>query len=173
MRFQIQDVAFWGHANYEIHLGDLIIPVHNPSLLRQLRGRERIVFTWPDSGECTVTGPNPPSGAIEIISPAGEVWSGLPVDPRLREKRARPAIFVWQMEDQTIACEISRSCCRRLFPIALALTLRQGDGSRLATWFAYRPRRGSLREDVPEHMKAVVLGMVLSTMYDFGPSTSD
>jgi hypothetical protein len=173
MRFQIQDAPFWGRANYNIHLGALTIPVHNPPLLRQLRGRERIVFTWPDSGECTVAGPNPPNDAIEIVSPAGMVWSGFPVDPRLREKLARPEIFSWHREGQLITCEVSRLCCRRVFPISLVLTLRNRDGSRLATWFVYRPRQGSMREDLPEDMKAVVLGMVLSTMYDFGPSTSD
>ncbi len=167
MRFLIQDGPFWGRAQYTIHLGNSTIPVRNPPLLRQLKDRERMVFTWADGGDCTITGPNPPVGAIDIISPLGRVWSGQPVDPQW--KLSRPTIFLWHLENHIVACEARRVCCRRLCPVALVLTLKW-DRSRLATWFVHRPLQGSLRKDLPEDMKPVVIGMILSTIYDFCPS---
>ena len=163
----------WGHAMYTIHLGEVTIPVRNPHWLKRMKGRERMVFTWPDGGQCTVTGPNPPSGAIDVISPRGRVWSGLPVDPRIQKKTAQPATFLWHLEDQVIVCEAGRLCCRTFFPVSLMLTLREWDGRRLASWFVRRPRQGCLREGIHEDMKAVVLGMILSSMYDFCPTPSD
>ena len=166
MRFEVRRTR-WSRAIYTIHLGEVTIPVRNPSLSRQWKGRERMVFVWPDGGECVVRGPSPTVHAIEIVSPAGSIWSGMPVDPRLRKKLKRPEVFLWNKEDRVIACEAGRLRCRAFFPTPLMLTLRESDGQRLATWFVGRIRRGILREDLPDDMKPVVLGMVLASMYDW------
>jgi hypothetical protein len=161
----------WGHA-MEIHLREVMIDVRTPPFWGQSNDREEMVFTWLDGGEYKITGPNPPVGAVHIISPERSVWSGLPVqDPRMQKKLERPVVFLWQKEDQILTTEVARVCCR-MFPATLALTLRDPDGRRLATWFNLR-RSGVLRDDLSEDMEPIVLAMVLSSLYDFGPNTSD
>ncbi len=154
----------WKSAIYTVYLGETAVSVRNPAILDQVAHRKRMVFTWPDGSEYSVVGPSPPDGAIEIISPFGITWSGLPVDARLRRKLARPAVFFWFMQGQVITCEAGRLCCRA-FP--RVLTLREWDGRRLATWFVSRTRCGVFRGDLREDMKPVILGMILSSMYEF------
>ena len=166
MRFEIRQTR-WGRATYTIHLGEVVIPVRNVSSSKQSPARERMVFAWPDGGECTVRGPNPPVSAIEIVSPEGRIWSGMPVDPQLRKKLERPEVFLWNREDRVITCEAGRLRCRAFFPTPLMLTLRECDGKRLATWFRRPIQRGILQKDLSEDVKPVVLAMVLSSMYNW------
>jgi hypothetical protein len=169
-RFRVV-IPNWGHAT-EIRLREVTIAVRNPPFWGQWNDREVMAFTWLDGGEYTITGPNPPVGAVNIISPGESAWSGLPVqDPRMQEKSGRPVVFLWQKEDQILTTEVARVCCR-MFPATLALTLRDPAGRRLATWFNLR-RSGVLRDDLGEDMEPIVLAMVLSSLYDFGPNTGD
>src|SRR5262245_66365741 len=95
----------WRRPLFTIHFADVAIPVHIPALSRQVKDRERMVFTWPGGGEYIITGPHWP-GCVNIISPDGRLWSGLQVfQQHLREKREPAAAFLWQMEDQTITCD--------------------------------------------------------------------
>jgi hypothetical protein len=104
-RFHIVQTR-WTSSLYEIHLGETIIPIRNPPIARQLKSRERMAFTWPDGDQYTVTGPNPPHGAIEIVPPEARIWSGLPVvSPRLRDELGRPAISFWRTEDRIMTCD--------------------------------------------------------------------
>ena len=138
-----------------------------------------MVFTWPGGGEYTVTGPNPPHGAIKIISPEGRLWPeegriwwGLPVvNRRVREDMGRQTIFLWHMEDQIMTCDVVRVFCRA-FSVESTLTLREGNGRRLATWFVNREHVGILREDLREDMKPVAFAMILSSIYKFCPSNA-
>ena len=65
-----------------------------------------------------------------------------------------------------MTCYVVRVFCRA-FPVASTLTLREGDGRRVATWFVNREWRGVLREDLREDMKPVAFGMILSSIYKF------
>jgi hypothetical protein len=125
-------------------------------------------FTWLDGGDYTISGLHPPVGAIHIHSPDGSTWSGLPVlNAPLHKEPHRSVTFLWNREDQTIANEVTYLCHSRIFPITRTQTLRDRQGRRLATWFDLRRRAGTLRDNMPEEMKPIILAMVLSSLYGF------
>lgn len=165
-RFRI--IRPWGRALYQIRWqeSDAVVSVYNPPLRKQLTHHERMVFRWPDGREYTVVGPNWPDGRLDIVSEEGWICSGQPLGPRRQSlvKGVR-SLFEWDCGGQIIVVEGRRLCCRT-FP--RKLTLRGRGGKRIASWF---PRGGGcegvLHGDLRENVLPVILGMILSGLYDF------
>jgi hypothetical protein len=165
MRFRI--VRPTAQAQYQIRLQETVISVKNAPSKKLFQDHKEMVFTWWNGREYTVLAPLWPLTQVQVKSGEKSLCSGHPIQLKFLQtlRRSVHPVFEWVLDGQAVVCEGGRLCFKS-FP--RSLTLRKFGGKRFASWLIRRGGcEGVLRGDLPDDLKPVILGMVLSGMPGF------
>jgi hypothetical protein len=170
MRFRL--VSGWGPL-YQLYVDEVHVPVGIPSLRRQDKNKERMVWTWLDGVEYALLRPSPPHGEMTVfcgerVVCCGRAHIGMNLWAEAM-RQGRATMWEWDFAGQTFVVEGGNLTCCNALPATYAV--RPPGGIRLAFYCLQRGQgcksvyRGVARDNIPQGLLPIVFAIILVQLH--------